>query len=45
MLAGRAVWTSVLGAPDHAAAVAAAAHRLRLLIDLVTENGRDWSAK
>lgn len=42
MLAGRAVWTSVLGAPDHHAAVAGAADRLRLLIDIVTEHGRDW---
>ncbi len=42
MLAGRAVWTGVLGAPDHAAAVAGAADRLRLLIDIVTEHGRPW---
>lgn len=42
MLAGRAVWTGVLGASDHAAAVAGAADRLRLLIDIVAEHGRPW---
>jgi sulfofructosephosphate aldolase len=45
MLAGRAVWSGVLGAADHAAAVADAADRLRRLIDIVTAHGRDWRQK
>lgn len=45
MLAGRAVWTSVVGASDHVAALASAGDRLRRLIDIVTEHGRDWRDK
>lgn len=45
MLAGRAVWTGVLGASDHPTAVAGTADRLRRLIDIVTEHGRPWGEK
>ena len=45
MLAGRAVWSGVLGAADHPRAVADAADRLRGLIDIVTAHGRDWRQK
>lgn len=42
MLAGRAVWTSALGATHRAAAVTAAARRLAELAEIVTEQGRPW---